>query len=103
MEKGQNPKYQKTNFKEEMMNKGELLNAVKAKTGATAKDTEAFFVALWDSIKEELAAGGEVNLSGIGAFKVKERAERESINPRTKEKVCVPAKKVVTFKPSKVW
>lgn len=85
------------------MNKGDLIGAIKAKTGATAKETEAFFGAFWDSVKEALAAGEDVNLTGIGSFKVKERAARESINPATKEKITVPAKKVVAFKPSKAW
>ena len=85
------------------MNKSDLINAIRAKTGLTAKDAEAFFGAFWGSIKEALAAGEEVNLTGTGSFKVKERAARESINPRTKEKIVVPAKKAVAFKISKSW
>lgn len=85
------------------MNKGELLNEIKAKTGASAKETEAFLAAFWDTVKEALANGDEVNLAGIGSFKIKERAEHEGINPATKEKIVVPAKKVVAFKASKRW
>lgn len=85
------------------MNKSELINAIKAKTGATAKDTEAFCNAFWESVREALAAGDDVNLVGIGSFKVKEKAAREARNPRTKEIITVPAKKVIVFKASKTW
>lgn len=40
-------------------------------------------------------------LAGVGTFKVKDRAEKEGINPLTKEKITIAAKKVVAFKPGK--
>ncbi len=83
------------------MNKSELISAIKEKTGATAAETEAFYSAFWTSVQEALANGDAVALAGVGTFKVKERAEKEGINPLTKEKIKIAAKKVVAFKPGK--
>ena len=51
-----------------------------------------------DKITEELAAGNRLEFREFGVFEVKDRAARRAQNPRTLEKVQVPAKKVVKFK-----
>ena len=84
------------------MTKAELINAVAQKTGLSKKDSEKAVVAVIDSISETLAAGEKVALVGFGTFEVKERAAREGINPRTKEKIEIPASKVVKFRPGKL-
>jgi DNA-binding protein HU-beta len=48
-----------------------------------------------------LKSGDKVSLTGLGVFTPKERAARTARNPKTGEKVAVPAKKVVKFKPGK--
>ena len=58
-------------------------------------------VAVLDAISETLAAGEKVALVGFGTFEVKERAAREGINPRTKEKIEIPASKLPVFKAGK--
>jgi len=52
-----------------------------------------------DAIADELKSGGKVVLVGFGTFSVVERSARKGINPRTKETIDIPAKKVVKFKP----
>jgi len=83
------------------MTKAELINAVAQKTGLSKKDSEKAVVAVIDSISETLAAGEKVALVGFGTFEVKERAAREGINPRTKEKIEIPASKLPSFKAGK--
>ncbi len=83
------------------MNKSELIAAIKEKTGATTAEAEAFYGAFWTSVQEALTKGEDVALAGVGTFKVKDRAEKEGINPLTKEKITIAAKKVVAFKPGK--
>ena len=83
------------------MTKAELINAVAQKTGLSKKDSEKAVVAVIDSIYETLAAGEKVALVGFGTFEVKERAAREGINPRTKEKIEIPASKLPSFKAGK--
>ena len=54
-----------------------------------------------EAIKAELVAGNKVSLFGFGTFDIRERAAREGINPATKEKIQIPAKKNVGFKATK--
>ena len=83
------------------MTKAELINAVAQKTELSNKDSEKAVVAVIDAISEALAAGEKVALVGFGTFEVKERAAREGINPRTKEKIEIPASKLPVFKAGK--
>lgn len=52
-------------------------------------------------ITEELKKGEDFNLGKLGTFKVKDRAEKNGVNPKTGEKIVIPARKAVTFKASK--
>lgn len=83
------------------MNKAELINAAAEKAGLSKKDTEAVISAAIDAIVGALAAGDKVQLVGFGAFEVKNRAARTGRNPKTKEKIAIPASKVPVFKPGK--
>ena len=51
-----------------------------------------------DVLKEALVAGEKIELVGFGTFAVAERPAREGINPATKEKIQIPARKVAKFK-----
>ena len=63
-------------------------------------DVEAVLQALKDVTAQELTAGGEVPLPGLGKLKTKDRAARMGRNPRTGEAVTIPARRVVVFAPS---
>ena len=67
----------------------------------TQREVEDVVSALFDSITEQLAEGGRVELRGFGAFSTRERDARVGRNPRTGEPVDVPAKRVPYFKPGK--
>lgn len=83
------------------MNKTELVAAIAKKTELTKKEAEKALKAFTDIVAEELAKGGKVQLVGFGTFEVSERAEREGINPRTKETITIPASKTPKFKAGK--
>ncbi|MBR1562018.1 MAG: HU family DNA-binding protein [Ruminococcus sp.] len=85
------------------MTKAELISAIAAKGEYSKKDAEKALAAVTDSITEALAAGEKISLVGFGTFSVKDRAAKTSINPRTKEKIDVPAKKVPAFKAGKAF
>ena len=51
-----------------------------------------------EAIKAALVAGDKVQLVGFGTFSVNERPARQGINPATKQKINIPAKKVAKFK-----
>jgi len=84
------------------MNKAELVSAVADKACTSKKDTEAVLSAFTAVIEEALKAGDKVQLTGFGAFEVKERAARTGINPSTKQPIEIPASKSVSFKAGKL-
>ena len=57
--------------------------------------------AVISSITEALTNGDKVQLVGFGTFEIRDRKEKESKNPRTGEKIIVPAKKAPAFKAGK--
>ena len=83
------------------MNKTELIAKVAEIAGMTKKDTERVVNAALDAITAAMAEGDKVQLSGFGAFDVKDREKRIGRNPHTKESIEIPATKVPVFKPSK--
>lgn len=84
------------------MNKKELVKSVYDKLdGLPLKQCENAVNAVLNSIQETLAGGDEVVLVGFGTFSVREQKARTARNPKTGEKVQVPAKKVPDFKAGK--
>ena len=83
------------------MNKTELIAAAAQNAGLTKKDTERVLNAAIDAMTAALANGEKVQLSGFGAFEVKERESRIGRNPHTKVAIEIPATKVPVFKASK--
>jgi integration host factor subunit beta len=67
----------------------------------TQREVEGVVSAIFDSITEQLAKGGRVELRGFGAFSTRQRDGRVGRNPRTGESVSVDAKRVPYFKPGK--
>ncbi len=80
------------------MNKTELIDAIAAGAGLSKADAKKSVDAAVAAIKDELAKGGKVQLVGFGTFAVAERPAREGINPATKQKIQIAAKKVAKFK-----
>lgn len=80
------------------MNKTEFINAVAAKEGIEKKCAEKAVNAVFATIADQLAKGEKIQLVGFGTFEVRERAEKQSRNPRTGEVMTVPASKVPAFK-----
>ena len=80
------------------MNKTELIEKIAAAAGLTKVDSKKAPEATVAAIKDALVAGDKVPLVGFGTFAVKEQPAREGINPLTKEKITIAAKKVAKFK-----
>ena len=83
------------------MTKSDLVTAIAEKAGIRKKDAEAALNAFIDVVTEALAKEEKVEIRGFGTFLMKERAPRVARNPRTGEKVEVPAKLSPAFKPGK--
>lgn len=80
------------------MNKTELINAVAEKANLSKAQAKAALDATLNTISEALLKEDKVALIGFGTFSVAERPARTGINPRTKEKIEIPARKAVKFK-----
>jgi len=80
------------------MNKTELVNAIAAAAGLSKADSKKALDATLEAIADALKTGDKVALLGFGTFAVSERPAREGINPATKEKIQIAAKKIVKFK-----
>ncbi|MBL8693003.1 MAG: integration host factor subunit beta [Planctomycetes bacterium] len=78
--------------------KKELVHRIADATGQTKVVVKEIVQRFLDSIIEELGNENRLEFREFGVFEVKARAARRAQNPRTLEKVDVPAKKVVKFK-----
>jgi len=78
--------------------KKELVNRIADRTGHTKVVVKEVLQTFLDEIIAELALGNRLEFREFGVFEVKERRARRAQNPRTLEKVEVPAKRVVKFK-----
>ncbi len=85
------------------MKKQDFIKAVAAKAGVSQDAVAKVLNAEIDVITDELSRGGEVNVTGFGAFKVADRAARNGINPRTGEAIKIPAMKSPVFRAGKTF
>lgn len=83
------------------MNKTELVGAVADKAGISVASAEKAVKAFTGVVSDALSKGDKVQIIGFGTFEVSKKAERVGINPKTKEKITIPACKSVKFKAGK--
>ena len=83
------------------MTKKEIVRTISEEIGLTQLQTKEIVQKTFNAIVEALVEEGRIELRNFGVFEVKRRAPRKARNPRTGEKVFVPEKFVVTFKPGK--
>jgi integration host factor subunit beta len=83
------------------MTKAELIEKVLQAADLSKKEAEAAVEAFFDSIIKSLHNGEKVELRGFGSFRLRSRGPRVGRNPKTGEKVQVPAKRIPYFKPGK--
>ncbi len=84
------------------MTKSELIELIARKQlQFTQKDIELAVNQIIDSMIDSLAAGERIEIRGFGSFSIHHRKARIGRNPKTGEKVELPAKRVPHFKPGK--
>ncbi len=83
------------------MNKNDLVAHVSESAALSKADAAKAVDAVFDGITAALKTGDEVRLVGFGTFLVSERAASEGRNPRTLEKISIPASKQPKFKAGK--
>ncbi|MGB5595512.1 MAG: HU family DNA-binding protein [Crocosphaera sp.] len=85
------------------MNKGELIDAVANKAEVTKKQADSVITATIETIMEAVAGDDKVTLVGFGSFEARDRKAREGRNPKTNEKMSIPATKVPAFSAGKLF
>jgi nucleoid DNA-binding protein len=84
-----------------LVTKKEIVKTISDEIGLTQLKTKEIVQKTFDAIVETLVEEKRIELRNFGVFEVKKRAARKARNPRTGDKVYVPEKYVVTFKPGK--
>jgi integration host factor subunit beta len=83
------------------MTKAELVEEVARSTELTKKHAEIIVNTVFESIVDSLKAGEKIELRGFGSFRIRRRGSRIGRNPKTGDRVKVPAKRIPYFKPGK--
>ena len=83
------------------MTKADLIDEVSRAVEMTRKDSESIVETVFDSVVRALRRDEKIEIRGFGSFRTRQRKPRTGRNPKTGEKVEVPAKKIPFFKPSK--
>ena len=83
------------------MTKADLIEEVSRLADLTRKDSEIIVETIFESIVTSLRSGDKIEIRGFGSFRTRQRKPRVGRNPKTGDRVDVPAKKIPFFKPSK--
>ena len=83
------------------MTKADLIDEVSRAVEMTRKDSESIVETIFDSVVRALRRSEKIEIRGFGSFRTRQRKARTGRNPKTGEKVEVPAKTIPFFKPSK--
>lgn len=79
------------------MTKNELIEKVSKRVGLTKKAASESVSTFLNSIRDSLAKGEKVVLTGFGTFKVRSRAQRKGRNPQTGSSIQIPSHKLPGF------
>ncbi|HJW95333.1 MAG TPA: HU family DNA-binding protein [Thermoanaerobaculia bacterium] len=85
----------------QMAGKSDVITAIAEKAGISKKEAAAAFDAFVSYVSDSCQRGERCSIPGLGSFAVSNRKAREGRNPRTKEKITIPASKNVRFKAGK--
>jgi integration host factor subunit alpha len=86
----------------EQMTKADIVEHIYEKVGFSKKESAELVEKVFTIIKDTLASGEKVKISGFGNFVVREKNARKGRNPQTGEEIRLAARRVLTFKPSLV-
>lgn len=82
------------------MNNKDFTSELSKRLGYTLKDTSELISSLLSGMTQQLEEGNVVAIQGFGTFEVRKKAERISVSPTTKQRMLVPPKLILTYRPS---
>ena len=84
------------------MNNKEFISELSRRFGYTNKDTTQLVSSVISAMTQQLQDGNTVAIQGFGTFEVKKKLELISITPATQQRMLIPPKLVLTYKPSAI-
>ncbi len=84
------------------LTKVDIIESIYEKIGIPKKDCVRIIESVFEIIKDDLARGNDVMISGFGKWTVKSKKKRKGRNPQTGKELMIDARRVVTFRPSQV-
>lgn len=84
------------------LTKADIVEALHQKVGFSKKEATDLVELVFETIKETLAKGQRIKISGFGNFVIREKRARKGRNPQTGDAMQIRARKVLTFKPSQI-
>ncbi len=84
------------------MTKAEIVEQIYERVGFSKKEVAELVEKVFEIIKDTLAEGEKVKISGFGNFVVRQKNARKGRNPQTGQEIVLEARRVLTFKPSLV-
>ena len=84
------------------MNNKEFISEISRRFVYTNKDTTQLVSSVINIMTQQLQDGNTVAIQGFGTFEVRKKLERISINPATQQRMLIPPKLVLTYKPSAI-
>lgn len=84
------------------MTKAEIVEQIYEKIGFSKKESAEIVELVFDTMKDTLAKGDKIKISGFGNFVVRNKRSRVGRNPQTGEEIEITARRVLTFRPSQV-
>ncbi len=84
------------------MTKADLIKAVNSSVGVSRKEASDTVQLVFNTMKETLEKGEKIKITGFGSFVVRKKNARMGRNPQTGEEIEISARRVLTFRPSKV-
>lgn len=82
------------------MNNKEFTAELSARTGFNIKETGKLITALVSEMANQLGEDNLISIQGFGTFEVKKKVERVVVNPSTRQRMLVPPKMEIKFRPS---
>jgi integration host factor subunit alpha len=84
------------------LTKADLIDAIHGKLGGAKKEAQDVVEMIFDTMKDKMASGEKIKISGFGNFVVRDKRARTGRNPQTGEAITISARRVLTFKPSQI-
>ncbi len=84
------------------MTKAEIVEQIYEQVGFSKKESAELVEKVFQTVKETLAGGEKVKISGFGNFVVRAKNARKGRNPQTGQEILLEARRVLTFKPNLV-